>query len=50
MTTYRITYLDKYQQPHTIDVPADDPESAIQALETGLNEQINVKKIEILAD
>jgi hypothetical protein len=48
MTTYRITYLDKYQQSHTTDVPADDPESAIEALEAGLHEQVVVKKIEIL--
>lgn len=50
MTTYRITYLDKYQQPHTIELPADDPEAAITAIETGLGEQIVVTKIDILDD
>jgi len=48
MTTYRITYLDKYQQSHTIDVPAYDEQAAITALEDGLNEQVEVTKIEIL--
>ena len=48
MNIYSITYLDKYKQSHQIDVPADDPESAIEAIEDGLDEQIEVKKIEIL--
>jgi len=50
MNYYRITYLDKYEKPHTVDLPADAPESAIEFLEEGLNEQITVKKIEILDD
>lgn len=48
MTIYRITYYDKYRGLHSVDIPADDPESAIEALEAGLNEQIEVKTIEIL--
>ena len=47
---FRITYLDKYEQSHTVDVPAPDVESAIEALEEGLNEQVQVKKIEILEE
>lgn len=50
MNTYIITYLDKYQQTHTAEVPADDVEAAIDALEEGLNEQIEVTKIDILDD
>lgn len=50
MPTYQITYLDKYQQSHTVDVPADDVQSAITALEDGLNEQVEVTKIDILDD
>lgn len=50
MNTYRITYYDKYRQTHTADVPADDVQSAITALEDGLNEQVEVKKIDILED
>ena len=48
MPIYNITYLDKYEQTHNLEVPAADPESAIVALEEGLNEQIVVKKIEIM--
>lgn len=48
MTTYRITYYDKHQQTHTVDVPAEDTEAAIKFLEDQLNEQVEVKKIEIL--
>lgn len=48
MTVYRITYYDKFRSTHTVDVPADDVQSAIDALEEGLNERIEVKKIEIL--
>lgn len=48
MTIYRITYLDKYQQEHTTDVPADDVQAAITFLEEQLNEEIEAKKIEIL--
>lgn len=50
MPTYQITYLDKYQQSHTIELPADTPEAAITALEDGLNEQVEVTKIDILDD
>lgn len=48
MTIYRIKYLDKYEQSHVVDLPADDVESAIKALEEGLNERITVEKIDIL--
>lgn len=47
-TTYQITYLDKYQQSHTTEIPADNPEAAIEFLEENLNEQIEVTKIYIL--
>jgi len=50
MTIYRITYLDKYSQKHVIEIPAVDVEAAIDAVEEGLNEQIDVKKIEILEE
>jgi hypothetical protein len=48
MNTFIITYLDKYEQVHTTEVPADDVEAAVEALEEGLDEQIRVKKIEIV--
>jgi hypothetical protein len=48
MTIYRITYLDKYEQSHVVDLPAPDVETAINALEEGLQEQIRVQKIDIL--
>lgn len=50
MTTYIITYLDKYQRIHTAEVPAEDPEAAIEFLEGELEEQIEVTKIDILDD
>ena len=48
MIVYEITYLDRYQQTHTAEVPADNVQAAIEALEEGLNEQIEVTKIDIL--
>ena len=48
MDIYKITYLDKYQQPHTVELPANDIHAAIDNLEELLNEQITVDSIEIL--
>ena len=50
MTIYRITYLDKYERKHVVELPADDTESAITNLEDLLEEEVEVKKIEILED
>jgi len=48
MTIYRITYWDKHQQGHTVDIPANDAEAAIEFLEKELKEQVTVKRIVIL--
>jgi hypothetical protein len=48
MHMYRITYLDKYEQPQTAELPAEDIHAAIDNLEELLNEQITVDTIEIL--
>lgn len=45
---YKITYLDKYEQPHTVEMPAPNVEYAIAALEDGLHEEVEVSKIEIV--
>ena len=50
MTIYRITYLDKHRQTHIVELPGETPEAAIKFLENELDEQIEVKQIDILDD
>jgi hypothetical protein len=48
MTIFRITYLDKYDGEHTVELPAETEESAIRTLEELLDERVTVKTIDEL--